>query len=160
MSAIARSPAVVREKALPSPLSGVTNEAWTRFVCALAVQPLSAVSASNGIGMFAHRPRRLVDLGIMANPRSFRAPSGRMICVADFVSPRTDISFLRDPDAQYEVLKISTVDFASRVDALKKPAAMSLSGALCILHCAGPSALSGKLFKDKEALYSKCREIF
>lgn len=148
--------------AILSPIVGIHNEAWTKFVRSLATQPLNSVSASNGLGMFAHRPRRLCDIGFMKNPTFFRAPSGRMVCRADFVSPMTDQIFLRDPNAQYEALRRSMLDYSQRISSgeLRKPASMSLAGALGILHRGGPGALRGKRFPDTEVVFQMVKEAF
>lgn len=141
-----------------SPLSGVTNEAWTKFVRVLEVQPLSAVSESNTIGMFAHRPRRLVDIGIMEKPRHFRAPNERMVCAAEFVPPMTDILFLKSPLAQYEALVASMVGYAKEYE--KVPDGFSFAGMLAILHRAGPPGLRGKMFDETKALFERAKDLF
>lgn len=157
MMSVARAPSVVRDMPVRSPLAGVSDEAWARFVRVLEVQPLGAVSASNAIGMFAHRPRRLVDIGVMRNPKHFRAPNDRMICAAEFVPPMTDVLFLRSPVAQYDALVKSTVGYAKE---FKVPEGYSLAGMLAILHRAGPPGLKGKLFDETKALFERAADIF
>jgi hypothetical protein len=153
--AIARTP-LVHAVPLRSPLVEASDLAWTKFVRVLAVQPLASVSASNCIGLWAHRPRRLIDIGVMRNPRSFRAPSGRMIHAGDFIPPMTDLRFLRSPMAQYDALVKSMVEYAREFE----PKGMSLAGMLAILHRAGPPGLSGKLFSDTQALFTRAQDLF
>lgn len=131
--------------ALSSPLQGVTDEAWSRFVRASITAPLTAVSKSNALGMFELTPRRLTDLGLVCALRRGRSPSdGRTIWVARFVPPMTAHRFLRSPRAQYNAFCVSIVDYAKviRDGKIVRDATMSLSGALAILHRAGPSGLA------------------
>jgi len=140
-----------------SRLDGVSNEAWQRFVAALEVQSVGAVSLSGGFGAFDMRPRRLVELEYAANLRTCRTPYGRWIYVCDFVLPWTMRKFLSNQMAQYAAFarSISLYHQELMSGEIKRPAGMSLAGALAILHIGGRGALAGwpKLFDNTRARY-------
>ena len=143
-----------------SPLRGVNDAQWSRFVAVLEVQPIGAVSDSGGLGAYDIRPRRLVELGRATNLRYVQAPSGRWIHVCDFDGER----FLADPIAQYSVLSrsISLYYAALKGGELQMPKDVSLSGALAILHRGGRGAFKAypDLFDNTRSLYEAAKEIF
>ncbi len=147
-----------------SPLSGVSDEAWRAFVAALTVQPLNVVSESGGLGQYAIRPRRLVELGYATSLRSVRTPSGRQIQVCDFVLPRTPRHFLASEFEQHAAFVKSIAKYRElfACGRLKCPRGVSLAGALAILHCGGYGALRGwpKLFDETRALYEVAHKMF
>ena len=150
-----------------SPLHGVTDEAWTEFVHALRTQSLGGVSESNGLGEYELKPRRLEDLGVMAALTCTRAPNGRQVWEGEFVPPLTADRFLSDPAEQYKALSRSLVDYDRRMDAgeILRPAGVGRSGALAILHRAGPGGLRtwsnpAKRFPETQALYDGAEGIF
>lgn len=131
---------------LTSQLPDVPDDAWTQFVRAMIVAPLSSVSASNGLGLFDMTPRRLADLGIVRKLERSKSPtSGRTIWIAVFVRPLTCYQFLRSPTIQYGVFSSSNRDYAKKIanGEIEKSPETSLSGALAILHRAGPKGLEG-----------------
>lgn len=135
-------------------LPDVSDAACERFVAALEVQPISAVSDSGRLGAYAILERRLVELG-------YAKRVGKNI---DFVLPWTKARFLSDPLAQYTVLAKSTRAYydALRSGQLKKPADMKLAGALVLLHRGGRGALEAwpKLFEHTRALYEAAQGAF
>lgn len=162
------------DRVLESGLQGISDRAWTDFVYALKVAEPGAVSDSNEHGMFAMKPRRLADLGVMGNLRCTRAPTGpkRMVWVGDFVKPMTREKFLASPGAQYKALCDSMRAYVRGLSdgsvpnpAGGRPADMTLSGALAVLHKCGPSGLKswndeGDRFPATVALYDKTNGIF
>jgi hypothetical protein len=150
----------------------VSDEAWTKFVFALRTSKLDSISSSNEKGMFSLKPKRLEDLSIMKNLKSERSPSGRMVWTGEFVSPMTEERFLKDASAQYAAFCMSLKKYVAGLSdgTIPKPdggwpKGMSLSGALAILHRAGPMALKSwnnetKRFKDTIALYNQANGIF
>jgi hypothetical protein len=142
------------------------DEQWTAFVRGMIVASVDAVSASNGVGMFEMSPRRLADLDIVSQPQRVRAPSGRMIWVATFIYPVTATKFLRSPQRQYGAFCRSMRDYNGRMKSgeIERPADTSLSGALAVLHRAGPRGLqtwvSGERFPETERRYQKVAGIF
>lgn len=150
---------------LESPLEGVHNDAWQRFVSALEVLPINAVSKSGGLGSYDIRPRRLVELGYATGLRSLRTDEGhRQVQACDFAPPWTKARFLADPVAQYTVLAKSTRAYydALRRGELMRPSDVSIAGALAILHIGGRGALAGwpKLFEHTRAIYESARGAF
>jgi hypothetical protein len=146
---------------LPSELPGVSDEAWTKFVCLAATAGTGDVSASNALGMFELSPRRLADIGLVH--KLARSKKGkRTVWVGEFVPPMTSDKFLRNTQMQYRAFCLSIRDYASNM--VGKPENMSLSGALAILHRAGPKGLisweNGSRFGDTQALYDKLSGVF
>lgn len=139
------------QKALRSPLPGVSPEAWGRLVAALEVQGVGAISERGGYGCFDLRPQRLVDLGILT---ATRRPGGRPAYA--FAAPHSQEQFLRDPRAQLAALARSLLSYHEDLTTGRRarPAGVSLAGALALLHC-GPGAL-----RAYPALFPHTRELF
>lgn len=160
-----QAPAEELPVVLVSPLVGVSSNAWTEFVRRMVVQGVSDVSGSNAVGMFAMMPRRLVDLGLADDLRRGKNAIGRTIYTANFILPMTSRKFLKSPRDQYAAFSASMKDYRTKIanGDIKKDPVMSLSGALGILHRAGPHALTpGKRlrFPDTEALYQRVSGLF
>ena len=128
-----------------SPLAGVSDEAWNRFVYAMDVQAMNAVSESGGFGSFDIRPRRLAELGLMTNLRSTRTDGGRQILTGDFVLPLSRERFLSSPVRQYNTFVLSITKYDEDIEAgkLEVPDGIEHSEALVILHVGGRGALAG-----------------
>jgi hypothetical protein len=164
-----------RQSLLPSPIDGIADEAWTRFVLAMRTASPGAVSASNSLGMFEMRPRRLADIGLIdaSTLTGTRAASGRLVWVGEWVRPLSQKVFLETPALQYKAFAASMVKYVDglRDGEINQPAEgvdddMSLSGALAILHRCGPNGLvswgrnNGTRFNDTVELYSKANGLF
>lgn len=159
-------------RVLKSEIPNVSNEAWTNFVLAMKTAQPTAVSASNSLGMFEMKVRRLVDLGLVRNAKRTRSPSGRLMWLGEFVPPLTEREFLNKPSKQYEVFINSTKSYISGLvdGSVNKPdggfpVGMTLSGALSILHRCGPTGLKGwndpsDRFSDTVALYEQTNGLF
>lgn len=156
---------------LQSPLPGVSDEAWTKFCRVMQTQGAGDVSASNALGLFALKPRRLADLGIVRQVSSVRAPNGRMVWTGEFIRPMTSDKFLKDSVAQYNAFVRSMKDYAGRIKSGDIPqpeggaSGITLSGALAILHRAGPGGLKhwnkeGERFPETVALFEKANRVF
>lgn len=151
---------------LDSALPNVDADRWTQFARCMMTQPLSAVSASNGLGLFDIRPRRLADLGVVVRLARKESPAGRLVWVAAFVPPLTCSGFLNSPYAQYAVFCRSIRDFAKRIDSgeIAKEPDMSLSEALAVLHKCGPSGLktwaTSERFPETEKVVSRVAGVF
>lgn len=149
---------------LKSPLPGVSNEAWVRFVSALEVQPIRAVSDSGGLGAYDMRPRRLQELGLARVGKLTRSVRGRFKNECEFVPPLTQSQFLNDPVAQYRALVLSITSYHRDLTSgkLRKPEEMSLAGALAILHRGMRGALRSwpELFSETRALHDRARGAF
>lgn len=154
-----------RAKLLKSEVPGVDDEAWTDFVLAMKTALPSAVSASNGLGLFEMKIRRLADLGLVKNLKNKRSSGGRMIWTGDWVSPMTEKKFLASAQKQYEAFVASVKAYvAGLADGTianpdgGRPEGMSLSGILAVLHKCGPSGL--KTWNDEENRFSDTIALF
>ncbi len=150
---------------LASPIQAVSGEVWTEFALALKTATLGAISASNALGMFEFKMRRLKDLGLVDGLRNERSPNGRMVWVGEFVHPHTLRGFLSSPRLQYEVFAKSMVDYVSRLrdGRIERPdggfsRGTTLSGVLAILHRCGPRGL--KVLVDPDARFSDTTALF
>jgi len=163
MAALARFRSVI-----VSPLSGVSDEAWEKFVYAMDVQPIGAVSSSGGFGSFDMRPRRLVELGLMSKLRYVRMLDGREVYEGKFVGivdglPLTRERFLNDITIQHEILAKSMVAYDEELKKmLAKLDGLSRAGVLAILHRGGRGALAKwpEMFSDTAALVARCQGCF
>lgn len=157
---------------LASPIRGVSDKAWTRFVSCMRTAEPRAISASNALGAWEMKPRRLSDLGRMKELSSVRSPSGRMAWTGEWVPPLTTDAFLSDQKEQYRTFSESMTRYVAglRDGSIKRPKdgvkrGTTLSGVLAILHRAGPQALAQwnideRRFPDTVALFEKCNGIF
>lgn len=154
------------EGKVKSELPDVTDEQWTQFVRAMLTGKLTKVTASNALGMFELMPRRLADMGIVREPTRSKSPQGRTVWVTTFKAPLTAEKFLRSPQVQYTVFVQSMKDYAGKIasGAIEKDPAMSLAGALTILHKCGPSGLTtwatAEHFPATQALYDRTEGLF
>lgn len=148
---------------LPSPLEGVDDAAWTEFVRRMRVQGVGDVSRSNAVGMFAIMPRRLVDLGLASHLKRGKLRGGRTAYAAAFVPPLTSREFLGSPARQYDAFARSMVDYAGQLRGVDL-CGSTLSGALAVLHRAGPRGMEalarGDLFPDTDVLRRRVEGLF
>ena len=158
-------------RVLESPIDGVSDAAWTEFALVMRVQDVGAMSASNEFGMFAMKPRRLADLGLMRDLRRGHSPVGRVVWLGDWVAPLSRDAFLSSPKVQYRAFVVSCRCY---VEGLRDrtistpgqwPGGLSLSGALAVLHKCGPSGLvswgdEGGRFPGTAALVERANGIF
>lgn len=151
---------------LPSFLQGVSDEAWTEFVRNMATGSPLTVSDSNALGMFEIMPRRLADLGLVFRLSRSKSSKGRTIWVGSFIPPLKCSNFLKNPSIQYKVFCKSIKDYDDKINngIIKKDTGMSRSGALAILHRAGPRGLDawneGKRFSFTEEIYNRVARLF
>lgn len=167
--AVARGDSLVddgSESALSSCIPGVPDDQWTQFVRGMICAAPTQVSDHNDLGMFAMKPRRLADLGIVQRLARKKTNSNRVVWVAVFVAPMTSDKFLKSPQAQYKAFAASNKDYATQIAGGKivKDPSISLSGALAICHRAGPQGLktwaSGERFPATQAAYDRVAGIF
>jgi hypothetical protein len=153
---------------LPSELDEVSDEEWTRWVSAMKVADLTTVSDNGSLGMFAMKPRRLADLGLMSNVVKTPRKKGAT-WDGDWVPPMTQDHFLGNASIQYRVLAASTRLYSDALAdgtiAIPPGLDISLSGALALLHRCGPQALANWVDGDKRlpasvALLEKANELF
>lgn len=172
-SAIARGDSLLdvdeegRDETVDSPLEGVDDVVWTQYVRLMIVAPVSAVSASNALGMFGMMPRRLADLGMIKKLKRQQSNANKTIWAGEFISPLTANKFLKNPQLQYIAFARSMKDYDRKMESLGEIArdpSMSRSGALSILHRAGPSGLktwaSGNRFPSTVDAYERVAGVF
>lgn len=155
---------------LASEVEGASDEQWTEFVRRMISARLTAVSASNALGMFEMMPRRLADFGYVtqlqrAQPKRDNGKK-RTIWVGKFVAPLTSKAFLRSPRAQYQVFCQSMRDYVRRIESgeIEPCDDLTLSGALAVLHRIGPHGCArwsaGDRFTDTIAFVERVDEVF
>jgi hypothetical protein len=156
-----------RKVGFPSPWRDVSHTAWTRFVRIMAVSPASYESAKGYYGMFLFGVRRLVDLGIMKNPK--KTATG---WTADWAVPKA--KFLADGALQaaalgrsmksYRKLVIEKYGKAIGLPVAGKPA--TLSGLLAVAHFAGAAGLGKWITEptsrksETTAAYTRANGVF
>jgi hypothetical protein len=131
---------------LPSPLEGVDDEAWTRWVSVMRVADAGTVSDTSKLGLFGFKMQRLADLGLVENVSPTNArKTGHMAWTGDWKEPLTQEAFLTNQKIQYMTLVNSTrlyaMALASGDIALPDDGELTLSGALALLHKCGPRGL-------------------
>jgi len=129
-------------KTFTSPLSGVTDDAWTKYVNAQKRGKLNTVSPGYALGLWQTGMRLLQDIGMAKNVKL--VPVGdRQVYKGDFVPPLTLDTFLGDAAIQYEAFRRATVRDANHLrskfaDVLKNPETkVTLSGLLGVSRYAG-----------------------
>lgn len=163
---------------LTSPLAGVSLPAWRRFVAALELEDvpgqaprprrMDQVSVRGGFGSYDLRPKRLQELGYVADlerqgGRAYKRQPQVYAC--RFLAPHTRDRFLADPTAQLRALSISMRSYQDDFAAgrLVRPAGLSLAGALALLHCGGRGALAaypGNVFPHTRAVLERAQGAF
>ncbi len=166
------TPPKTSERILKSEILGVSDEGWTAFAKAMRTAQPGAVSASNALGMFELKPRRLADLGLMRSISSTRSATGRMVWIGEFVAPLSQKKFLADPKLQYRAFAKSMSEYVRglRNGTIPRPdgghpEGMTLSGVLAVLHRCGPKGLKNwneadKRFPDTVALFERANGAF
>jgi len=127
---------------VPSPFPEVSNAAWTAFVKAMGKEKAGTIGPRGGIGIFQIPVRRMVDLGLMKNPR--KGPEG---WTGDWIIPSE--RFLGDPKLQYKVFEKSMKAYRNAILGRYKSAISktiedrpaSLSGLMAVAHHTGEDGL-------------------
>jgi hypothetical protein len=138
---------------IESPWKDVTSAAWTRFCRAISEgnEPTS-VSPRGLFGLFQLSVRRLVDLGVMKDPRSrdVKLPDGKTMRVWQGVWVLPKDKFLGSPALQYRYFTKSLELYRNVVAekykqviglAIEGEEPATLSGLLAIAHMSGTSGM-------------------
>ncbi len=136
-----------------SVLPGVSHDRWMAFEKAMVRQAPGEIEPSGRLGMFAMAPRRLVDLGIVAE--TAKGPDGKW-AVSKWAEGWSAEKFLGDPKVQQKAFRKSMREYARTIGALYKEALgkkvldkpVTLSGLLAVAHVAGARGL-GSWLGDK-----------
>jgi hypothetical protein len=138
---------------LRSPFANVPDDAWSRFVGALAVGRADEVTPNNRIGLFRYSVRRLdtvPGLNLVRNSRK----DERDQWIADWVPPRSLGEFLSSPDQQLAVFIYDMRHLRKQCERyagwIGRPTQLdgkpvTLSGLLAVAQSAGPQGLYGWL---------------
>lgn len=125
-----------------SPLSGVSDDAWSKYVNAQKRGKLNSVTPGYALGIWHMGMRLLQDIGMAKNVKL--VPVGdKQVYKGDFVAPLTQDIFLRDASIQYEAFRRAAVRDANYLrskfsDMLKaKDGKVTLSGLLAVARYAG-----------------------
>ena len=166
------APKAARTSPLNSPFSEISHDAWTKFATFMRADPEKQKTgyARGRYGMFQMGTRRLVDFGLMANPR--KKPDGTW--TADWTINVK--KFLADPKLQYKLFTRSMENFRNLILERYRNAIgtkldgqpASLSGLLAVAHFAGIDGLGKWLsnpelrerFKATSEAYMKANGIF
>lgn len=139
-----------------SPINNLKPEFWTRFVNCVKGSNPKLITPGFALGLFGFGARRLVDVGLMTNPRQGEY-KGKSVWTGDWVPPLTINKFLADSALQYQAFFASMRDYAQRIAATPSVRALigrtvdgkviTLSGILGVCHKAGFSGMQ-KWFAD------------
>lgn len=154
---------------LPSPLSGVSEDAWTKYVLAWKTGKLNTVTAGMALGLWQTGMRLLQDVGMVKNVKLVPV-NGKQVWKGEFVPPLTLDIFLSDASVQYEAFKRATVRDAnylrSKYASKMKADNITLSGLLAVARYAGLKGSELWLTKPEErkaattAIYEKFKGYF
>lgn len=139
-------PARPARRCLPSPIEGVSDEAWTRWVAAMRVGYAGTVSDTSKLGLFGFKVQRLADLNLVYDVAPTNArETGHMAWTCTWRPPLSQEAFLTNQKLQYAALVSSTRLYALAIASgeIEVPDSdLTLSGALALLHKCGPRALA------------------
>lgn len=138
---------------ISSPWKDVSDAAWTRFARVISKgQKPSHINPKGFYGMFDLGVRRLVDLGVMRNPRSKTIPdpkTGAQIRIwrGEWVVPED--KFLADPKLQYDLFSKSMELYRNIIAEKYKQVIgleingqkATLSGLLALAHTCGAEGM-------------------
>lgn len=160
-AAVSRLMGSFARRVFKSPLVGVNDAAWDRFVVAMSTQAICGKSRYGGLGSFDLTPKRLGELGVLTNMRRQAKPPG--LWIGDFVAPYTETKFLRDAEEQYVLFKRSTKLYDDELTHIARPEGVSRSGALAIMHRGGSEALTSwpaRGFKTTREVFARANNLF
>lgn len=159
----------------PSPLAGVDDEAWSRYVRRSRVARPSAVTPDNRHGCFAFSARELADAGWLLDARK-ELVNGRLCWTGTWAPDRDELKFLRSVEEQHEALaalarlhaRVVTGRHADLIGTDIEGQPATLSGLLGVARRAGLGGLRGwagdaaqrRKFPETTAAYARLNGIF
>lgn len=159
----------------PSPLPGVGDELWSRYVRRSRVARPSAVSPDNRYGCFALSARELADAGWLLDARKEQV-GGRLCWTGTWAPDRDELRFLRSADEQHEALatlarlhaRVVEERHRGLVGQVVEGQPATLSGLLGVCRRAGLGGLRGwatdaaqrRKFPETTAAYARLNGIF
>jgi len=154
---------------IPSPIEAITPQQWTEFIGKMRMAELGA-EGKGRFGAFQMGVRRLVDFGIMENPKKLADGTWS----GSWAYPKE--KFLRNPKLQYKLFERSMVAyrkvvmerFLKAVNSQVQGRAATMSGLLAVAHFAGSQGLEKWLssqelrrkFKATTNAYLSANNIF
>jgi len=158
-----------------SPLDGVTDEAWTKFVKRSRSARPSTVSAKYQLGMFAMTARDLADAGFMTTAQK-QDEDGHSVWMGEWAPGKSLDEFIASPQQQYDAFMALTKLHATVIGKQKvsiigeeiEGQKATLSGLLAVAKKAGlgglaswvKSAKERSTFKDTTERYQQLNGIF
>jgi hypothetical protein len=132
-----------------SPFPGIGDEAWTRYVHAMAIGRPGTITADGRVGIFGMELRRLEDLGYVQNVRKVER-DGEVSFEMEWIEPYSLDGFLRDGALQYKAFARSTADhratilgqYRAAIGQVVSGQVATLSGLLGVTHQAGLGGLA------------------
>lgn len=176
--AASKSPTTVKGEepgpGIPAVWKDVPADRWTAFVRAMGNRKAKDVDARGKFGMFGIGARRLVDLGLMRNPKKGTVNGQKGVWTAEWVPPHSQEKFLSSPEAQYRTFVASMIDYRRAINQQMQgkgqPAPVNgkrvtLSGLLAVAHHAGMGGLEKWLSGERRvpvttAAFERATEIF
>lgn len=154
---------------LPSPIQGVSDDAWTGFVRKMKVGNPEDIDDKGNVGMFGMTVRRLTDLGIFKDPKKVGG-----VWNANWQVPKQQL--LSSPNLQYKLFEKSMLGHVGFIkNKLDKGIGIqiqgkksTLSGLLAVAHRAGAEGMKNWVsspeqqakFPGTTALYLSMNGIF
>ena len=153
-----------------SPLPEASDPAWRRFVSVIGDGKSNSVTPNYHLGIFRQGARKLVDLGVMTNPRRGRPAAvgdysgDRDVWIGDWVAPYSLERFLSDPGLQlqlfrHDVGKLRSLVLQRHRDAIGQPRdgkIITLSGLIAVALRTGSKGL-GDWLSTKRAVDNTTR---
>ena len=148
-------------KLIESPWKDVSSAVWTRFASTIVgTHKPTHINQKGFYGMFEMGVRRLVDLGVMSNPRSRNIQLGNgqiaRIWQGDWTVPKE--KFLTDPAMQYRYFAKSMELYRSIIEEkyrqvigldVDTAGPATLSGLLALAHASGSDGMHKWLTKKE-----------
>lgn len=129
--------------ALPSPIGGVRDDAWTGFVRKMRTGGVDEIDSKGNVGMFSMTVKRLTDLGVFKDPKKVGG-----VWNANWMIPKQTL--LSNPKLQYKLFEKSMVGHVGFIkNKLDKGVGLeiegkkaTLSGLLAVAHRAGAEGMN------------------
>jgi hypothetical protein len=128
-----------------SPLVGVSQRSWLRYIIIMARRPKNWLSPRGRMGAFDMDARRLSDIGFMATPRKATVGRETGVWVGEWKAPLSESVYLKSLPLQYVSFTRSMTAMVPKankfVGATVDGRMCTLSGLLGVGHLAGESGI-------------------
>ena len=128
-----------------SPLRGIRQSDWERFVSVMVMAPRERISPRGRLGMFQMDARRLSDIGAMINPHKATVGGETGVWTGEWKAPLSQPKYLGSLPLQYAVfvrsMKVMVPKITPMVGTDVGGMRCSLSGLLGVGHLAGEAGV-------------------